>query len=112
MKFDPLRSLRNTDEVIINIHNQRKCERFGGSFGTSVQVALETSKKKQLDYYQGLILNDSLGGCGLIVLTKETPKVSQYCWLKLRDLQSIRAKIIWVNQLDQYLFRLGVQYLI
>ncbi len=102
----------NSHEIIIDISNNREYERFEESFGTPVQIALETNSKKPTDYYNGLILDDSLGGCGLTVLTKDTPEVSQCCWLKLSGLQSIPAKIIWVNQLDRDIFRLGVKYLI
>ena len=112
MKSDPFRFLLNPNEVIINISNQREYDRFEESFGTPVKIALKTGNNKQTNDYNGLILNDSLGGCSLIVLTKDTPEVSEYCWLKLSDLQSIPAKIIWVNQLEQHLFRLGVKYLI
>ncbi len=112
MKSDPFRSFRNPNEVIIHINNEREYERFEGSFGTSVQVALTTSKHKQTNKYNGFIINDSLGGCSLIVLTKDILEVNQCCWLQLGNLESIPARIIWVKQLDQYLFRLGMKYLI
>ena len=99
------------------IFNQRKNHRI---INKNPQWLVELVKEIEINQLEniifGKILDYSLGGWGLIVMTKIPPKVKDIYHLNLGQLSSesrlFRIQVKWCKKLDDETFRIGVQSII
>jgi hypothetical protein len=58
-----------------------------------------------------LVLNESFSGCSLLLTTSEKLKKDQKVHVKVGQLGAMSAVIVWIVQLDESIFKVGLQYL-
>lgn len=93
------------------IPNSRKHLRFDLDFGSVAEIDLGIDKSEFICHLHGLIINDSFGGCELLVVTNQTLKPHNIFGIKFAGLGPFQARIVWVEKLEEHIFKLGVEYL-
>lgn len=58
-----------------------------------------------------LVLNESFSGCALLVNGDNVLKKEQKVMIKLGQLDAMPAKIAWVKNLEESIYKIGVQFL-
>lgn len=58
-----------------------------------------------------LVLNESLTGCALLVHSDDRFKKGQKVVVKVGNLHELTSEIIWITQLEEEIFKLGLKYL-
>ena len=65
--------------------------------------------------YQGLIVDSSPGGCGIVTVNKDFKlfQANKIFYVKVSDENdiAIKTKIVWFKTLDNNVFRLGLEYI-
>ncbi len=65
--------------------------------------------------YKGLIVDSSLGGCGIVTVNKDFKlfQENKICYVKIPEETHIiiKNKIIWFKTIDNNVFRLGLEYI-
>ena len=91
----------------------RRYPRLDVDLGTLIEFSLHND-----DYqpsYKALILDGSLGGCGIITVNKDCMpfKENDICYVKVPEENHIiiKTKIIWFKAIDNNVFRLGLEYI-
>ncbi len=51
------------------------------------------------------------GGCGLVMIIENSLRQGQNCRIKLGDKSPRKAKVIWRNEVDESLVRLGLEFI-
>ncbi len=69
-----------------------------------------TLEDGELVSIRGLVLNSSFGGNELLVISKKPLSVDQKIEVKFSELGSFKARIAWLKELDEGIYRAGVQY--
>ena len=91
----------------------RRYPRLDVDLGTLIEFNLPTDNSKSS--YKALILDGSLGGCGIITVNKDAKllKENDICYVKVPEENHIiiKTKIIWVKEIDNNVFRLGLEYI-
>ena len=98
-----------SNKTLLSLSNQRKNKRYCNSQGRPVELLTDVEEMSQS--FKGMILDDSFGGCGLIVITEEKFLNGQLCRLKTKNLEPILCQIVWLKKLDKNVTRLGLRYL-
>ena len=91
---------------------QRKHIRYQADVGTSAH--LDFAGDLTLPFhakYHGLIVEESQGGCGLVVLDKPEYKPGAVFRVKVGNLHVLKAELKWVRELEPTILRIGMQYL-
>ena len=92
--------------------NFRRYPRSKANLGTLIELNFPTDNSQSTYLLKGLMIDNSLGGCGIIVVTKNLKLVqeNQTCYLKIPEENelSLKVKIIWNKKLKNHLFRLGI----
>lgn len=89
---------------------QHRCAvRFAPDPGTIAEVTLKVGKNT-LSLY-GLVLNESRAGCALILLCDEDLLEDMTCMCRIGRLQNTAAAIRWTKELEQGLYKVGLEYL-
>ncbi len=58
-----------------------------------------------------LVLNESYTGCSLFFNTENKVKKDQKISIKVGQLAVMQAKIVWIKNLDENLFKVGIKFL-
>lgn len=65
--------------------------------------------------YKGLIVDSSLGGCGIVTVSKNFKlfQENKILYVKVSEENNITIKteIVWFKKIDNNIFRLGLKYL-
>lgn len=88
----------------------RKHQRFAHDIGTLAEVDLQATDNFSRSVW-GLVINDSFGGCAIIIATNELIATSQNCAVKFPTLKPFPGKIVWVKALDANVLKVGIEYL-
>ena len=99
----------SSNQTLFSLCNQRKHQRYYNSQGSPVELLTDVDEMTQS--LKGMIIDDSFGGCGLIILAEEKLLNGQLCRLKLKNLEPILCQIVWLKRLDKNVTRIGVRYL-
>ena len=91
----------------------RKHERSGIDLGTIIEINLKDKQSESNCSCRGLVIDSSLGGCGIVVATTETIEANHQCYIEVPEVSStkINVQIVWVKKLDENILRMGVEYL-
>ena len=104
--------LNSTEQKYIE---SRKYPRFQVDLGTLIEFELQTDYSTSLYFSKALVINSSVGGCGIITVNKNLKllKENNICYLRIPEENyiSIKARIIWVKEIDKNVFRLGLEYI-
>jgi hypothetical protein len=79
--------------------------RFSPDPGTLAEIQFE----KQGVLF-GLVLNESSGGCAVVLMTDQDIPVHSRCRCKVGQLAWTDAEVRWTKVLDKNLVKLGLQY--
>ncbi|ACK73027.1 hypothetical protein PCC7424_4666 [Gloeothece citriformis PCC 7424] len=109
--YEMIKSSQGTISYSISSSDYRQYSRFTNNLGTLVEINLHLDPTVFSNWIKGLIINDSLGGCGLILTTKEVVHPNQICSIRIKGLNPIKIRIVWVKELDTNIYRLGLEYL-
>jgi hypothetical protein len=102
---------QNRNRVEEKDSDRRKHIRFQQNLGTQVQIDIKIDEFNFTYSEWGQILDDSFGGCSLLVATKRLVELNQTCQLKLTDLEDpIEARIAWTKELAENIYKVGMQY--
>ncbi len=93
----------------------RKYPRPKTDLGTLVELNLNSNNSQDIDILKGLIIDSSIGGCGIIVVTEKVDlfKNNNPCYIKFTQEStiSIKTRIVWKKKIDNNAFRLGLEYI-
>ena len=91
----------------------RRHPRLDVDLGTLIEFNLPTDNSKSS--YKALILDGSFGGCGIVTVNKDAKllKENDICYVKVPEENHIiiKTKIIWVKEINNNVFRLGLEYI-
>lgn len=99
---------KKTSSKVSTKRPTRSAIRFSPDPGTLAQLQFEDSKEAEF----GLVLNESAGGCALVLTTKSKIYEGGSCLCKVGNLASTPASIRWVKKLEANLFKIGLKYLL
>ena len=90
----------------------RKYKRSEIDLGTVIEINLKDKQPESNYSLRGLVVNSSLGGCGIVVATTEIIEANHLCYIKVPEVSSsiIKVQIVWVKKLDENIVRIGVEY--
>lgn len=58
----------------------------------------------------GLILNESFGGCGLVVIEAEFFEMGKFCFVQIPPVGPLKAEIVWIKKLDSDVQKIGFRF--
>lgn len=85
---------------------KRKHIRFNAEANTFVAVKIGENKP-----IGGLAITESHGGCSAVFLSNDSFSESGICYLKVGEIDPLRAEIRWIMKVDKDLVKVGFQYL-
>lgn len=91
---------------------RRKHMRYQQETGTIVRIDFKIDEFNYVYSEWGQIVDDSFGGCCLVIVTKREIEVEKTAQLKLTDLAPFTVRIAWKKELDENVFKIGLEYLI
>lgn len=109
--LDKMISSQRAIEYSISSSDYRQHTRYTNNIGTVVEIDFLSKKQLFNNSIKGLVINDSLGGCSLMVVTPECFEANQICLMRTEGVSPIKIKIIWIEELETNIFRLGIEYL-
>ena len=60
--------------------------------------------------HTGLVIDESHGGCCLVVLSKSGLKINDIVKIKILDFPIMLSNVRWIRQLDNEVCRIGFKY--
>ena len=72
----------NSNQTLFSLCNQRKNQRYYNSQGSSVELIIDVEEMKRS--LKGMIIDDSFGGCGVVIIGEEKLSTGQLCSLKMK----------------------------
>lgn len=61
--------------------------------------------------YSGLIISESSGGAGIVIRKNPHIKAGDVLIVKIGQLFPIRSQVVWCDDQDEHLIKLGLKYL-
>lgn len=101
---------QDSNVVVYSLKDLRKHLRSQNSLGTPVEMYLEADRTFTAPL-KGMIMDRAFEGCGLVLATAEQLQLEQICWLKFKEDYVVKVKIVWLDKLEEQLWRLGVEYI-
>ncbi|MEA5534203.1 PilZ domain-containing protein [Crocosphaera sp. XPORK-15E] len=96
------------NQAIISLSNQRKSKRINLNKGSLIKLVFN---QQQINLpSEGVIIDDSFHGCGLMVESEEKLSPEQSFLILMQGMEPIPAQIVWSQQIENNQFRLGVKY--
>lgn len=93
--------------------NRRKHVRFEPDPLTYALIDITTKQEDKDTFHpthMGLIVQESHGGCALVISTKTGLKKGDHCLLKVGDLPVFYSEVRWIVKLDKDFIKAGFQY--
>ena len=97
-----------TENWPFNSH-QRRMKRVGINKGQLVKLVF--NQEQVHDPCQGIVMDDSFHGCGLLVNSDEQVYKGQKLLILIENLEPIKSQVMWVQSIGDDQFRIGVKYL-
>ena len=86
----------------------RKGIRFSPDPGTLASLSFAKGRKYFTVY--GLVINESLKGCAVILMTDEKMEKDMVCLTRVGQLPETVSNVRWVKVLDTNLYKVGLEY--
>ena len=97
-----------------SISDQRKYKREIRDFGQIIDIRKRIDQEKLGEVIKGIIVDYSLGGCDLIIISNEPPNLNdlyQFDATRLDPkLVSVTAEVMWYQQIENDTYRMGLKY--
>ncbi len=89
---------------------RRKHTRFEPIEKYGALIDFHTKAKKFIPQIVALILTESYGGCS--IATYDVPMMEKGARIKIKigPLSPLNGEVVWVEVIDQYLVKAGIQY--
>ncbi len=100
-----------------NKRESRRYPRLKIDLGNLVELDFKTEHPECIYLFKGLIIDSSLGGCGLIVVNHQVDllEVNKTCSLKIPEVNqnafNITTKIVWSKEIEKDIVRLGLEFI-
>ena len=95
--------------------NQRQHERETQDSGMIIEIRKQIDQEQLGESIEAILVDYSLGGCGLIVTNQESPKLEDIYHFDIAkldpELKSIIAEVRWYQQLKNNSFRIGFKFI-
>ncbi len=88
----------------------RKHDRFTNNAGTLAEIDLQVNKNLFSRNLWALVIDESLAGCRVAVITEQPLKLNQICYIKISGLSPFKSQIVWLNNLSNNMYQLGLNY--
>jgi hypothetical protein len=96
-----------------NYVQMRKYTRYKPDPGTVAFIDPEPDEHKDFTpTIPALVLSESYGGCGLIVLASDGLEKGDICQIRVGRLSPMDAEIVWAKKIDAEVCKVGVKFLI
>ena len=99
---------QNSDDMLIKVWNRRDEPRTFQ--GAGLVVTLQVKSENGPIQMSGLATDGSLTGMGLVVVAGAPLYEGDACTVSLGREEPIAAKIVWIEELDRTILRLGLEY--
>jgi hypothetical protein len=77
----------------------------------TVAVIFQLNDKAMTPALVALVLNESFTGCSVLVNHDVPFKKDQKVKIKVGELAAMQAKVIWVKNLEESIFKIGLKFL-
>ena len=98
-----------------SILEQRKSEREIYGFGEIIEIRRQVIKEQLGEVIEAIIIDHSSNGCGLLIVSKQCPKLQDIYQLNTAKfdlrIMFITAKVVWSRKVDDGTCRLGLEYI-
>ncbi len=95
--------------------NQRESKRETDGFGKIVEIRKQVTEEELGQVIEATIIDHSVKGCGLLIASKESPKLQDIYQLSTVKFDpriiSIIAKVVWSQKLANDIYRIGLEYI-
>ena len=98
-----------------SILEQRKFQREIESFGKIIEIRKQISKEQLGELIEATLLDHSRSGCGLLIASRQRPKLQDIYQLNTAKFDPriifIIGKIVWSQKLANDIYRIGIEYI-
>ncbi len=96
--------------MLNSTEDSRKYVRYKLQEGAVTQIDLLDDNGTIICSLFALIINSSIGGNELLLMSKFPPFPNQKIQVQFPELGMLQAQIIWARQLEEEVYRLGIEY--
>ena len=100
----------DTDEMLLNVWNRRDEPRTFQGSGAVVSITVQSENGPLR--ISGLATDGSLTGVGVVVVADAPLYEGDTCTIGMGGERPIGAKIVWIEELDRSVLRLGLEYVV
>lgn len=90
--------------------DSRQHERFSDNIGAVAILTLEDADRTFQPVLHGLVVDESLGGCNLVVVSLEPIRRDCPCVVQVETLAPFRGLVAWYLGLATHVYRVGIRY--
>ncbi len=101
---------QNSDDMLIQVWNRRDQPRTFQ--GAGLVVTLRVQSENGPIQMSGLATDGSLTGMGVVVVAGAPLYEGDSCTVSIGREEPIAAKLVWIEELDRSILRLGLEYAI
>ncbi|MGK7910967.1 MAG: hypothetical protein AB4050_05705 [Synechococcus sp.] len=100
----------NPENMLVQMWNRREEPRTFQ--GAGLVLNLRVQSENGLIQMSGLATDGSLTGVGVVVVADAPLYEGDACTVSMGRGEPIAAKIVWIEELDRSILRLGLEYLV
>lgn len=97
------------------LNESRRYSRLKIDSGSLVEINFNSANSQSIYLLKGLVIDSSLGGCGIIVVNKNVDLLEEYkiCYLKFPEVNqlALKTKIVWIKRIENDICRLGLEFI-
>jgi hypothetical protein len=95
--------------MINTLNNTRKYTRFNVVGNNLVNLELSLDSGEHLTV-NALMLDSSCGGLQVLLISHFPLKLQQLLRVDFDEFVSLNGKVVWINPLEDYIFKVGIEY--
>jgi hypothetical protein len=96
--------------MLNTLKNARKHARFNVIGDNVVNLEILTDYEKKLTF-KALMLDSSAGGLQVLLISHFPLPLKQLVRVDFDEFVSLSGKIVWIKSLENYIFKVGVEYI-
>ena len=93
------------------VNNLRKHTRFKPEVNCLTKICLNLDRKNFTENIIGLAISESYGGCAVAVRKCSLFSMGMRCLIVVGELGPIKAEVVWIEEVDLDLIKVGFKYL-
>lgn len=83
--------------------------RYPADPNTLAEIECRTPDGRDVTLF-GLVVNESMTGCAVVLVTDEKLRMDDSCVIKVGPLSAVDATVRWVNLLEKGIVKVGIEY--